>query len=450
LLAGSHLTPAIVAGIVWLGALVPFGQVPALIEHFTGVSVDAEMVRRLTEAAGAAQVAHAAAAVAHIERDLPLPPAGPAVQLLSVDGAMVPLRGGDWTEVKTLAIGTVEVDPTDPAQIRTHELSYFSRLADAASFNRLATVETQLRGTETAQTVVAVVDGAEWCQGFIDHQRQDAVRILDFAHALGHLGEVAQVLFGAGTAEASTWLGQQAHDLRHGQEQALLARLAGLTADVSLPGEERKVVAATHTYLVLRREQICYQTFVAAGYPIGSGCVESANKLLVEVRLKGSGMHRERANVNPMRALRTTVCNGRWDETWPGIWQRLRVQAYEHSDRRPQARPAPRACPSQPVPPSSPAPSLQPIPRHRSHHHTKPLSMANPPLIIRGGAPHPFVQSGKAHPPVPGAPQRFGQGVTAPVVCGEPMSEASRRCACPAPSETLRWRRPWPPWRRGL
>lgn len=44
--------------------------------------------------------------------------AGPAVQQVSVDGAMVPLVGGEWAEVKTLAIGTVQVD--SGGEVRAH------------------------------------------------------------------------------------------------------------------------------------------------------------------------------------------------------------------------------------------------------------------------------------------------------------------------------------------
>jgi hypothetical protein len=57
-----------------------------------------------------------------------------------------------------------------------------------------------------------------------------------------------------------------------------------------------------------------YPLFQAQGWPIGSGIAESANKLVVEVRLKGAGMHWARASVNPMLALRNAVCNDRWDE----------------------------------------------------------------------------------------------------------------------------------------
>ena len=59
-----------------------------------------------------------------------------------------------------------------------------------------------------------------------------------------------------------------------------------------------------------------YPTYRAAGWPLGSGMVESANKLVVEARLKGAGMHWKRENVNALLLLRTAVCNDRWRLTW--------------------------------------------------------------------------------------------------------------------------------------
>jgi len=88
-------------------------------------------------------------------------------------------------------------------------------------------------------------------------------------------------------------------------------------------GETRDAVLR---YLETRREQIAYADFAARGYPIGSGMVESANTLVVEARLKGSGMHWAREQVNPMVALRALACGERWDEGWQALW-RYRVTA---------------------------------------------------------------------------------------------------------------------------
>ena len=346
-----------------LGTALPFGQVPALLAHFTGVTVGVESVRRLTEAAGAAQLVCDEAELARIVASLPAPPAGPPVQQLSLDGAMVPLVGGDWAEVKTLAIGTVEsLGAGDEEQrVRTTALSYCARLSDATSFGQLATLETHRRGTLRAGTVVAVNDGARWIQEVLDLQCPRAVRILDFPHAVEHLAQVAHTCWGGESPESAAWLETQVDALLDGEELAVLTCLATLSEHGDLPEEARQVAVSCHGYFARRREQIRYAAFRAAGYPIGSGCVESANKLLVEARLKGAGMHWQRANVNALLALRCLERNGRWNTAWPTLWQELRCQARTRARQRRQRRqPLPVALlPPQPRPVPARAPAAQ-------------------------------------------------------------------------------------------
>jgi hypothetical protein len=95
----------------------------------------------------------------------------------------------------------------------------------------------------------------------------------------------------------------------------VLTELRELVAAAHAPGETASQLA----YLEKRKEQMDYPTFQAAGWPIGSGSVESANKLVVQERMKGPGMHWAEANVNPMLALRNAICNDRWDEVWMQI-----------------------------------------------------------------------------------------------------------------------------------
>jgi len=346
---------------------MPFGRVPAELRFFTQTSVSAETARRLTEGAGAALVAVQTDAVEHLERDLPEPPAGPAVQQLSADGAMVPLVGGEWAEVKTLVLGTVGARRTRDGErvAQTTDLSYFSRLTDAEQFGRLATIATHAAGTATAGTVCAVVDGAEWLQGFIALHRWDAVRILDFPHAAEHLSLAVHAVFGPGTPAATAWLDQQLHELKHGDPAVVLAALADLPATTP---EAQKTRATVVAYLVKRRAQIAYADFRAKGYPIGDGAVESANKLVVEHRLKGSGMSTpcrsgHRANVNPMVALRACACSDQWAATWDMIATHRRDQEREHRRLRCQARRVRReaACPTPPVEAVAPAEPASPL-----------------------------------------------------------------------------------------
>ena len=138
------------------------------------------------------------------------------------------------------------------------------------------------------------------------------------------------------------------HQLKHGEPEEVLRSLRDLCLELAGGGEKGgealRTVKKSLEYLEKRKGQIRYAEFQAQGYPIGSGAVESANKLVVEARLKGSGMHWARKNVDPMLALRTLVCSGRWGEAWPEISRRLREKAGQRRRAKPRVpeRPAGR------------------------------------------------------------------------------------------------------------
>jgi hypothetical protein len=335
LLAG-HYTPTLYEGMTRLSTWMPFARAVKEVGYFRHTPVTEATVRRQTEAAGAAYVAVQEQAVARLERDAPPAPQGPAQQFLSVDGAFVPLVGGEWAEVKTLVIGEVEPPKQvkDEIVIQTRALSYFSRLTDSTTFQRVALVETHRRGVETAGAVGAVTDGAEWCQSFVDFHRSDAVRILDFPHAGEHLAQIGQAVFGEGTSATEAWFTQQLHHLKHEGPTAVLAEIHYLLAAHA----DLTALPEPVAYLDKREAQMQYPAFQAAGWPIGDGAVESGNKLVVEARLKGSGMHWARPHVDPLLALRNLACNDRWEEGWLHIVSELRRQTRQHSAEHRQQR----------------------------------------------------------------------------------------------------------------
>ena len=386
----GQLTPRLQQSVVRLGSWLPFAQAAEAWQCFMGVQVSEPTVRRVTERSGAASITVQTAAVETIEQTLPPAPAGPPVQLLSVDGAMVPLVHQEWAAVKTLALGVVSAPRWEQGEwvVQTGALSYFARLTDAESFGRLALVETYRRGTETAHTVCAVSDGAEWIQGFVDLHRPDAVRMLDFPHALGYVAQAGHAVYGEGTPAFKRWFATQRQTLKQGDPAAVVRALRRVATLAQRQGATTAVatVQASVAYLEKRRAMMTYARFRARGYPIGSGSVASANKVVVESRLKGAGMHWARPHVNPLVALRTIACSDRWGEAWPQIAQQLRHQPWQRRLRRleaslPPQRPAatspppleepvarapasPRiAMPGQPVALSSPLPTVPPSPK---------------------------------------------------------------------------------------
>jgi hypothetical protein len=335
-------------GLVRLSTHIPsFGKAALEFAYWTQVDIHRTSACRLTEAAGATVVALQTAEAEVILRTHPRPAHTSTRLVLSVDGAMVPLVHGQWAEARTLALGEPHLTTAADGQTQVHTtaLSYFSRLTDSSTFAELATVEIQRRGVEMAEQVGAVVDGAEWCQTFLDLHAPQAQRILDFAHAAGYVDAIGQTVGASGPLRDATGRRRLCHELKHAGPKGVLSELRELVTAAHAPGETASQLA----YLEKRQAQLEYPTFQAAGWPIGSGSVESANKLVVQERMKGPGMHWAEANVNPMLALRNAICNDRWGEVWMQIeaeqrraahtrrWERQQVRRAAHQHQAEQA-----------------------------------------------------------------------------------------------------------------
>lgn len=308
-LSRTGVTPRAEETLVRLASWMPYAPARELVEDLLGIQVSKATARRATLATGKAGLAVWEGEQERLTQQAPPAPEGGNKQALSGDGAFVLLVGGEWVEVKTLTIA--EVTRTVHGEVHLQQISSCSRLADAEHFAETAVVETHRRGVEQAREVCAVQDGAQWLQGLVNSHRADAVRILDFAHAAEYVNEIGQAVQAAGGHLPATWLKGVLHRLKHQGPHRVLKHLTWLASRYPSPGVQEKLASVQK-----REAHMQYPTYQAAGWPIGSGSVESANKVVVEARLKGAGMRWQRENVNPMLVMRNAVCNRRWQETW--------------------------------------------------------------------------------------------------------------------------------------
>ena len=335
LLPGT-LTPHGHETLVRLSSWMPFAKAAQILADVMGIHVSKSLSQRYTEAAGAAYEEIQNEAVEKIEREIPAVEAVAERMQISADGAMVPLLHGVWAEVRTLVIGEIpSVDEKSHGERgRAHNLSYFSRKVSAEEFQRLALVELYRRGVAKAKEVAAVMDGASWEQGFIDYHCPNAVRILDFPHAAEHINQVGEFVHGEKSETSRSWLKERLHTLKHEGPQQLLVEIREYQKEYP----QAEILRSNLAYLEKREPQMQYPDFRAQGWPIGSGIVESGNKLVVEARLKGAGMHWAGKNINPMLSLRNIICSDRWQEEWPKIELRLRQQNRKRRKRLCQTR----------------------------------------------------------------------------------------------------------------
>lgn len=230
--------------------------------------------------------------------------------MLCVDAAKVLTTTGEWRDVKTLTLAEVLPDG------ETCQNSYFSRMTDYRLFAQQAQVEVMRRQLKHSRAACAVNDGADWIPDVVTACRPDAVRILDFYHAAEHLAESGRAAWGPQSPEFQVWFERYRRELKDGNPDNVLAALADLA--VQYP-DQAQVINATQGYLTQRRENICYVEFKAAHWPIGSGPGEAAHKVVIQSRMKGTGMRWHPNNIDRMAAMRNLICNERWASDWPVI-----------------------------------------------------------------------------------------------------------------------------------
>jgi hypothetical protein len=219
------------------------------------------------------------------------------------------------------------------------------------------------------------------------------VRILDFGHGAQRLGDVAEAVWGAGETGAA-WAAAQQAELRDGTAEAVLTAIRAVPlAAAPDPAAASRVQGEVLGYLEPRVEQMRYARFRAAGLPIGSGIVESANKHLVKARLGGAGRRWTSTNITPLLALRGALASERWDEAWAAIaTARRQATAPDRVPRPPTVVPVAASAASVALPTTPrPQPVSLAIPR------------AGPKTIVNGRptARHPWHRYRVVPPPAP-------------------------------------------------
>ncbi len=317
-----------------LGTVAPYPLAARLVWLLLGVKVNPmgvwRVVQRLGEAAACYSDALSQYHADSRSEGAPTENAAAAV-VLAVDGChlgmqvrprrrrrkgteplppLPPVEKGHFREVKTGVLlrpsERVETSPGRPSLVRRFLVTCLGN-ADAI----FAGLYGQLRelGWVGPQTVVVIVgDGAEW----IWNRATMFVRrceILDFGHALEHAWKFARLRYGDGSQQADRWVRQIGEDPRAGQGQEVIARLG--RPRPATP-ELRESLQALIRYYSDNAGRMRCDEYLAKGYGIGSGAVESAHKQVVHARLRQAGMRWSEAGAHRLLALRLLLLNDNW------------------------------------------------------------------------------------------------------------------------------------------
>ena len=314
------------------GILHPFAEgAEQVLERMSGVRVSASTVQRTTEAVGVE------IATQQKEGQKPEPPAKPwewaqdtagrRVGYMSLDATSVPQQGkhAEKADGRMPYVGAV----FNPQPKREHaraarrlwDVHYVAGLLSLEEMGQHLRREAQAVEMNRCDLVVCLTDGGNGLEDCLTTALGGVARqiqfVLDFHHACEHLTEFAKLLIPGDSPTREARTAAWCHELKTTGGERLLETLRKLDlsgAAQNVLDSHRRLTNYVHSNL----HRMDYPTYLANGWQIGSGVVESACKTVVCQRLKQSGMRWRELGTDSLCHLRALYLssNNRWENYW--------------------------------------------------------------------------------------------------------------------------------------
>jgi hypothetical protein len=168
---------------------------------------------------------------------------------------------------------------------------------------------------EKADRILFTADGAKWIWNRIPdlvkalglHAGQ-VHELLDFYHAVEHLGKVSALRRKWSKKQRKTWVTRQRRLLLAGEVDKVIEAV-----QVLCRGRKSKEIRTERDYFIRNRHRMQYAEIASLQLPIGSGSIESAVRRVINLRLKGASIYWRRENAEVMLTLRSFYKSGRWN-----------------------------------------------------------------------------------------------------------------------------------------
>lgn len=328
---GHNITPDLRDLAALVGSSWPYETAAEVLKRLSGVALSDERLRQITNEQGqtvvqaqheqAEQVLHEAVNLEQIrwERVQGVPASKrvpPAWLQVGLDGGWVPSReqkGGMEGKVGVVASHLEAVGKH--GRHRLTQRRYVATFGAASEVGKLIYAAACELGATEALKQVVVGDGAEWIKAQASEHFPDAVKVLDWPHLWRKVQAAVRALQPGKQTTRRAW--------RKAQYEVLLpllwtGKLAQALAQLSClcpsSGEAPPALEEAIRYLETQQDWLGnYEHWQEQGYPVGSGLVERAVALVINMRMKKRGMRWKRANATAVVALRVQRINAAWE-----------------------------------------------------------------------------------------------------------------------------------------
>lgn len=220
-----------------------------------------------------------------------------------VDGSYILTRQDGWKETKLGRVFKAEDNfLVNEKRSVIRASSYVAHVGESKDFTpKLAFLLSGL------SSLVFIADGATWFWNWVSEHYPNSVQILDFWHAYEKIGQWGKTHF-KNPQECNIWCEHAKDLLLKGKVQDLLSELKGIDSQ----GDSLEKKQTLLTYLDNNSHRMDYKTYIEKGYLVGSGAVESAQRNVIQHRMKRSGQRWTIKGAQQVLNLRTTKFSNKW------------------------------------------------------------------------------------------------------------------------------------------
>jgi hypothetical protein len=141
------------------------------------------------------------------------------------------------------------------------------------------------------------------------------IEILDLLHATSYIWKAAALFHpGVEAQQLTGFVKPRVARLLNGEVKAVIRGFKAMGTSHGLSGKRLKKLETICGYLENNAQRMCYDEYLAAGYPIATGVIEGACRHVVKDRMECSGMRWTLTGAQAMLELRCTYLNGDWED----------------------------------------------------------------------------------------------------------------------------------------
>jgi hypothetical protein len=280
----------------YLGQLLPFDEGSVVMEKFKGISLTDKQIERLTH--------HYGQVLESLPEEGMLPEACDGERHYAMmDGSMVFIRQQGWKEIKLGRIFPESACYQEKKRGCIAQSTYVAHLGEHQAF--LEKFDSQVAHKKQ---LVAIGDGARWIWEYWNTYYPEAIQILDYFHLMEKIGLWAVLVFKE-ESQRKDWLALCEKLLLNNEA----AEVELMIKSIDCQADRKKKQDQLLTYLQNNKDRINYKDYLEQGLFIGSGAMESANREVVQKRMKLSGQRWTLEGAQQVANLRVTFKNRHWD-----------------------------------------------------------------------------------------------------------------------------------------